>query len=321
MIIPIAITAERKVDGVRMDVNVISSVYEKNTAGLVGEAIAQFNAGEDSIFYVKKEAANFLDAGVQFPEQLKAVASSDGIVRKFNTKVNMSVKNVTQSQQFKRWFGDWQNHPERASKVVNADGTPKVMYHGTTAEFTIFDRSKGKKKIHLNVLGEGNYFTQRRQGAERYGNRVVEAYIDIKNPYVFDNQTYNTTADQIAEDFDIDRTTFTSRDVTNILKERGYDGVILYDADGNVVIANAFTSNQIKSATDNVGTFDKENPDIRYSVSDEAQDGQEQGEARYVTNARNDLLRDLQRKTGIPFVWGAEQVRQQVDTLIDAAAV
>ncbi len=267
MIIPIAITAERKVDGVHMDVNVISSAYEKNATALVNEAIAKFNAGEDSIFYVKKEAANLLRAGVQYPQRLKAAASSDGIVRKFNTKVNMSVKNVTQSQQFKRWFGDWQNHPDRASKVVNADGTPRVMYHGTTAEFTIFDRSKGKKKIHLNVLGEGNYFTQRRQGAERYGSRVVEAYIDIKNPYVFDNKTYNTTADQIAEDFGIDRTTFTSRDVTNILKGRGYDGVILYDADGNVVIANAFTSNQIKSATDNVGTFDKEKEDAAQEPS------------------------------------------------------
>lgn len=97
MIIPIAITAERKVDGVRMDVNVISSTYERNATALVSEAIAKFNAGEDSIFYVKKEAANFLGAGVQFPEQLKAAASSDGIVRKFDTKVNMSVKNVTQS--------------------------------------------------------------------------------------------------------------------------------------------------------------------------------------------------------------------------------
>ena len=42
---------------------------------------------------------------------------------------------ATQSQQFKRWFGDWQNHPESASKVVNEDGTPKVVYHGTGSEF------------------------------------------------------------------------------------------------------------------------------------------------------------------------------------------
>ena len=29
-------------------------------------------------------------------------------------------KNITESSQFKRWFGDWQNDPKHASRVVNA---------------------------------------------------------------------------------------------------------------------------------------------------------------------------------------------------------
>ncbi len=49
-------------------------------------------------------------------------------------------QNVTESQQFKRWFGDWQNNPAKASKVVNKDGTPKVLYHGTPGKgFTATD--------------------------------------------------------------------------------------------------------------------------------------------------------------------------------------
>lgn len=55
MVIPVAITAERSVDGNRMDVNAISSVYERDVTSLVNEAIAQFNTGENSIFYVKKK--------------------------------------------------------------------------------------------------------------------------------------------------------------------------------------------------------------------------------------------------------------------------
>lgn len=50
--------------------------------------------------------------------------------------VKLKISSVTQSQQFKRWFGDWQNDPAHASKVVNADGTPKVVYHQTDADFT-----------------------------------------------------------------------------------------------------------------------------------------------------------------------------------------
>jgi len=141
------------------------------------------------------------------------------------------------------------------------------MYHGTGEEFTIFDRTKGKKRVHLNALGDGNYFTATKQGAERYGDNVVEAYLDIKNPYI-KREGFNTVADQIASDFGIDRDSFKGSDASRILKERGYDGVILYDADGNVVIANAFDSNQIKSATENIGTFDKGNPDIRFSDRD-----------------------------------------------------
>ena len=140
-----------------------------------------------------------------------------------NSPVKQKIGNVTKSQQFKRWFGDWQNDPANASKVVNEDGTPKVMYHGTNAEFTVFDRAQGKKKVHLNVFGDGNYFTALREGASRYGANVVEAYLDIKNPYV-KKDGFNTVADQIASEFGIARDSIKGSDVSSFLRQRGYDG-------------------------------------------------------------------------------------------------
>lgn len=137
--------------------------------------------------------------------------------------VRYSSRNQTESKEFKRWFGDWQNAPAKASKVVNADGTPKVMYHGTNAEFTVFDRAQGKKKVHLNVFGDGNYFTALREGASRYGANVVEAYLDIKNPYV-KKDGFNTVADQIASEFGIARDSIKGSDVSSFLRQRGYDG-------------------------------------------------------------------------------------------------
>ena len=44
-----------------------------------------------------------------------------------NNTTNVQIK----SDNFKNWFGDWENNPSKASKVVNEDGTPKVVYHGT----------------------------------------------------------------------------------------------------------------------------------------------------------------------------------------------
>ena len=128
LLVPIEITAERKVNGVRMDVNTISSVYEKSVKSLVTEAIAPENAGDIGIFYAKKEAMTLPGAGVQFPVQLQQPIASSNIVHRFSEKVNMKISENTQSQQFKRWFGDWQNDPPSASKVVNEDGTPKVVW-------------------------------------------------------------------------------------------------------------------------------------------------------------------------------------------------
>ena len=139
LLVPIEITAERKVNGIRMDVNTISSVYEKSVKNLVTEAIAQENSGDIGIFYAKKEALTLPGAGVQFPVQLQQSIASNSIVHRFSEKVNMKISENTQSQQFKRWFGDWQNDPAKASKVVNEDGTPKVVYHQTAEDFTVFE--------------------------------------------------------------------------------------------------------------------------------------------------------------------------------------
>ena len=45
-------------------------------------------------------------------------------IRDVNSPVKPKMKNVTESAQFKRWFGNWVENPEKASKIVNADGSP-----------------------------------------------------------------------------------------------------------------------------------------------------------------------------------------------------
>lgn len=55
-------------------------------------------------------------------------------------------------------------------------------------------------------------------------------------------------------------------DLVPKLKELGYDSIAFSD-DGHQTLS-VFDSNQIKSTIDNVGTFDAENPDIRFSRAD-----------------------------------------------------
>lgn len=182
-------------------------------------------------------------------------------------KTELNSEDATRSQQFKDWFGDWENNPESASKVVNENGTPRVVYHGTKSDaFTVFDSSKANKKL-LNRLGNGYYFAADIESAERYGDNVVSAYLDIKNPYRVYGKREGGMIEQMAEDFGMNASEISRNDIQDILKEHGYDGVMLYQnkfADCGTMVA--FEPTQIKSATDNIGTFDRNNSDIRYSL-------------------------------------------------------
>ena len=271
LLLPVEITANRTVNGEEMDVHVLSSAYNKNVSELVREAVALENIGEVGVYYIKKGATLPADSGVQFPVHLSNKIASGGIIHNFSEKVNMNIMDATQSKQFKRWFGDWQNHPENASKVVNADGTPKVMYHGTSTEngeFYVFDYSKAVKKggLGLRALGKGNYFTSKKlDGTERYGSRVIAAYLDIKKPFVYESS--GDLWSQVSKELGVNTNGMNGDALQQLMRDNGYDGVISYNESGDIALAVTFDSNQIKSATDNIGTFDANNPDIRYSIS------------------------------------------------------
>ncbi|MEE1011559.1 MAG: hypothetical protein U0L11_05935 [Acutalibacteraceae bacterium] len=133
---------------------------------MLNEAVAQESTGDVGFYYVDKNRAKsiFKLAKVQYLGKLDSL-NSNGIIHKIDEKVNRKIDSVLKSQQFVRWFGDWQNHPESASKIVNADGTPKVMYHGTPNQFTEFDKKKAKSS---GYYGRGFYFTDSESHSSHY---------------------------------------------------------------------------------------------------------------------------------------------------------
>lgn len=159
--------------------------------------------------------------------------------------------------------------------LLNEDGTPKVIYHGTNSEaFTVFDSDKSGR-VKKNVLGDGYYFAAEEESATHYGEHVIPVYLNMENPYKVYARDGGMRA-QMAEDFNMDANAISRGDIQSILQANGYDGVLLYSskyaADGDFSTAVVFDNTQIKSATDNVGTFDRENPDIRFSVGGEQTD-------------------------------------------------
>jgi DNA polymerase III sliding clamp (beta) subunit (PCNA family) len=86
---------------------------------------------------------------------------------------------LVRTESFKKWFGDWENDSQNASKVIDENGEPLVVYHGTNANFYEFDL----KKIWSNIAKpsfdapNGFYFAKEKMLSSKYGKNVSEFFI------------------------------------------------------------------------------------------------------------------------------------------------
>ena len=191
---------------------------------------------------------------------------------------------------FKKWFGDWENDPENASKVVDENGEPMVVYHGRSADFNTFEKKEGVRFImglEDKVKAEGFFFSPDRALAEEFaGNaarhrggkaNVVPCYLNIRKPMDLTGEDY----DRIYEDvtgwnYTVGMDTqdnlwgiMDEEGMADKIKEKGYDGAIFVEeVDDNYeptkISYCALDANQIKSADKNNGEFSSRNNDIRF---------------------------------------------------------
>ncbi|MDB5814417.1 MAG: hypothetical protein JWN23_1534 [Rhodocyclales bacterium] len=165
------------------------------------------------------------------------------------SEVKFSRAAPTDSEAFKRWFGD--------SKVVDANGKPLVVYHGTAADFATF-------KAPANAASLGAWFTSDSATASRYSEiaarsggepNVMPAYLSLRKPATdkdFEIAFAKANDDGL-------RGKYLWTEVRNLLEKRGHDGLAMR---GTFV---AFEPTQIKSAIGNRGTFDTSDADIRHA--------------------------------------------------------
>ena len=155
---------------------------------------------------------------------------------------------------FKKWFGDWENAPEEASKVVDKNGEPLAVSHST---HNVFDEFIYKQKIDAGWLGAGFYFFGDRSLDGQYGSHVMECFLNIREPYF---ATYEEKAE--LSEINSDEA---SQEFTETLKSEWDADGVYYNADLNQEWV-AFYPNQIKSAVDNNGAFDAGNNNIYFQV-------------------------------------------------------
>lgn len=164
------------------------------------------------------------------------------------------------TEDFKNWFGDWQDSDE-ASQVVDENGEPLIVYHGTDADFSIFDRGFLGKNTDENASDEafartahvGFWFsTQQIPWVDKH----MPVYLNFRNPLRLDSLEEMANAVGEAESVEA---------YLNQLQSEGYDSIIVEtDEEYGGTSYVALNPNQIKSATENVGTFSRANNDIRF---------------------------------------------------------
>lgn len=202
------------------------------------------------------------------------------------------------TKSFKKWFGDWENDPENASKVVDENGEPLVVYHQSTATgFNVFNLNESvKSKDTLNSYSFHFGTKQAASEVETYGNKgdLFEVFLNIKNPVTTlldDTQAYaNSTltsfhgffaeerfGKKLSDDlFDKARSIVNDYDTTpeekrEVMEEvfnfMGFDGVKYKNEieDAGSISYAALNPNQIKSAEENIGTFSEEDNNIYYN--------------------------------------------------------
>lgn len=277
------------------------------------------------------------------PEEMKTVRQKYIDTADYLKAPNGADTNLTERQwlqvrtpSFKKWFGDWENTPESASKVLDENGEPLVVYHGsrTGGDFNTFQdisffssdfstadmfKSEADYSIYINDERFGDvsrsiaydiaygisdgydldeqvnttydleevqdydaiqeavgYFT--RQPLPEAGTLfikenapVFECFLNFRNPKIIDyeGKAWGTGKNDVYVESDL-----------NGLEESGYDGLIGKNIieggsaelrNGNVPPVSTdyvtLKANQIKSATENIGSFDMANNNILFQRS------------------------------------------------------
>lgn len=211
------------------------------------------------------------------------------------TKLDAEQWATVRTTNFKNWFGDWENDHENASKVVDENGEPMVVWHGRSTEFNTFEKKEGVRFImglEDKVKAEGFFFSPDKGLAEEFASNssrhrggkanVVPCFLNIRRPMDLTGEDY----DRIYEDvtgweyivgMDAQDNLWGIMDeegMADKIKEKGYDGAIFVEEvddsyEPTKISYCALDANQIKSAENNNGDFSADNNDIRFSLAGE----------------------------------------------------
>jgi hypothetical protein len=237
------------------------------------------------------------------------------------SNLNATQYELVRTPAFKKWFGDWENDIANASKVVDDNGEPLVVWRGESKDFNKFDYKKLGSKLKTAWRKAGFYFSPTKKGAEQYmffmqSGILKQFFLNIKNPYILDSKEFFGVMDWGSLPNQRFKTNKSATDYANsqieIIKNKNHDGFfVTILEDENVVEIVAFEPNQIKLADGTNSLFDANSDDIRF-----AKGGKTKGDCYLVAGqlALEIKNKDIDYK-GIPYLVHAEVKHSAIEGL------
>ena len=266
--------------------------------------------------------------------EIERKAKSDGTWLKApngkRTNLNERQWVDVRTKNFKEWFGDWENDPENASKIVDENGEPLMVFHYTWEDFTIFGEGKeigastfynASDANYAATAAIGDWFTSESDLSDDMG-KPMKVFLNIKNPS--DGYSLEVLADEVGteirakdyEAFDEDRDNTApiieaGKNYQEKLINKGYDGIFIADEEFGGTSYITFAPNQIKSAVENDGSYSPKKNDIRRSVREGRS---EKTELTAEERELRDNLVERMRKGGLDVVTDSEEMQRVIDT-------
>lgn len=225
------------------------------------------------------------------PDASTIAGKSDNLSPEADTILHQkSLKeNKLSKQEWDTNLAEW--HKDSHPLTKNADGSPKVFYHGTKADFDTFANDLLGSSTKAKTASAGHYFTDNTDIASQYAKdgNVMPVHIDMKKPFVIDTANPSDEISKAISNIGMKDTPDSFHAFKQFVKDtnggdypairghlqkQGYDGIVLKNTQD--ILSNgekvdmvphdsfvAFEPTQIKSIH-NKGTFDPENPNILY---------------------------------------------------------
>lgn len=196
--------------------------------------------GKESKLY--KDIVDSLPDSIELDAYISNQLRNGFITDTSKEEIGLAIWSKVYTDKFKQWFGD--------SKVVDENGEPILMYHGTDSKFNTFDSNKTRVFSDVKRKG-GMYFTNSSESSNNWGKNIMPVFIKATEPKAVSFDEFkegDKKGDSIYAEFDLN-----SKKGFNVIKNIEFDLAV-------------FEPNQIKSIF-NEGEFELESGNIYYDLN------------------------------------------------------